>query len=44
MVTTAVDTVPVLSIGFRPEVNFRRAVEKANAVYLFGRERTAESR
>jgi hypothetical protein len=24
------------SVGFRPEKNFRRAIEKANAVYLFG--------
>ena len=24
------------SVGFRPEPNFRRAIEKANAVYLFG--------
>jgi hypothetical protein len=30
------DTARVVSIGFRPEGNFRRAVEKANAVYLFG--------
>jgi hypothetical protein len=30
------DTAPGVSIGFRPERNFRRAVEKANAVYLFG--------
>ena len=33
---SGIDISPVLSIGFRPERNFRRAVEKANAVYLFG--------
>jgi hypothetical protein len=27
---------PSTGIGFKPERNFRRAVEKANAVYLFG--------
>ena len=33
---SGIDAGPVVSIGFRPERNFRRAVEKANAVYLFG--------
>jgi hypothetical protein len=31
-----VDAAESSSIGFRPERNFRRAVEKANAIYLFG--------
>ena len=31
-----VDTPPAMTIGFRPERSFRRAIEKANAVYLFG--------
>lgn len=31
-----IEVEPVTTIGFRPERNFRRAVEKANAVYLFG--------
>jgi hypothetical protein len=30
------DTASGVSIGFVPERNFRRAIEKANAVYLFG--------
>jgi hypothetical protein len=32
---SGVDKTPA-SIGFRPERSFRRAIEKANAVYLFG--------
>jgi hypothetical protein len=31
-----VDATERCSVGFRPEKNFRRAIEKANAVYLFG--------
>lgn len=33
---SGIETSAVLSIGFRPERDFRRAMEKANAVYLFG--------
>jgi hypothetical protein len=33
---SGVDIAPVPPNGFRPEPNFRRAVEKANVVYLFG--------
>src|SRR5438094_861502 len=31
-----IETGPVVSVGFATERNFRRALEKANAVYLFG--------
>jgi len=33
---SCVDIRRELSAGFRPEKNFQRAIEKANAVYLFG--------
>jgi hypothetical protein len=33
---SGIDAEPMRSVGFRPEPNFRRAIEKANAVYLFG--------
>jgi hypothetical protein len=33
---SGIGAVPAGSISFRPEPNFRRAVEKANAVYLHG--------
>lgn len=33
---SGVNTLPASMIGFRPERSFRRAIEKANAVYLFG--------
>lgn len=33
---SGVETLPAPTIGFRPERSFRRAIEKANAVYLFG--------
>lgn len=33
---SGIDTASVVSIGFRPERTFRRALEKANAAYLFG--------
>lgn len=33
---SATDTAPASSVGFRPERSFRRAIEKANGVYLFG--------